>query len=69
MIRTGNASALDTGFARGFLETTQAYLAHDSSRRSQGAKKESASGMTPLPVIERGVGPRQMLHVLGTDSE
>ena len=67
MIRTAKESALDTGFAQGFLETTRAYLAHEPTPTARGAAVEPATGISPLPVIERGAGPRQMLHVLGTD--
>ena len=69
MIRTAKENALDTGFAQGFLETTRAYLAHEPSLNAHGATAKPAPGMAPLPVIERGAGPRQMLHVLGTDSD
>lgn len=69
MIRTAKESALDTGFAQGFLETTRAYLAHEPSPNAHRASTEPAPGMVPLPVLERGTGPRQMLHLLGAESD
>jgi hypothetical protein len=68
VIRTSNESALDTGFAQGFLETTRAYLAEGSTPTAHATRETSEPGATPLPVIERGYGPRPMLHVLGPDS-
>ena len=68
MIRTSNEIALAPGFADGFLETTRAYFEDDAS--SPGSKVRASLGKesAPLPVIERGSGPRQMLHLLGPDS-
>jgi hypothetical protein len=65
VIGSSNEIALDPGFAKGFLETTRAYFEQNSASEMHVRSDHDAA---PLPVLERGFGPRPMLHVLGPDS-
>ena len=68
MIGSSNEIALDSGFAEGFLETTRAYFEDEGSLRGSTDLASADQKPAPLPVIERGTGPRPMLHLLGPDS-
>ena len=69
MFKTSDNTAIDTGFARGFLETTRAYLADDALAVPVPVEQVHVARPAPLPVLERGAVPRRMLHILGPDAD
>ncbi len=69
MFKLPHPTTVDAGFAQGFLETTQAYLAVEPVTTASAPVQALTFGGAPLPVIERGLGPRAPLHLSFAEPE
>ena len=57
-----DSNVFDAGFAQGFLESTRDYLANESATAQATVVEANAMHAAPLPIVERGPGPRPLLH-------